>query len=180
MPRAHPTTQSPQRTDLERGHPQHAEVLRGRRIRVLSMIRGHRSVSTGEAVSFVKQSSGGTATLLDADGKIAEVTIFGARCRPPSRCRVTSRLSSACSPGNCAPRESNDHGMPSSHVPDLTPLFFGNGGRFTHPNLPAEDGPEMPGKARQLAQKRRGRRPAPDPARTRQSDTSRTGREHTS
>jgi hypothetical protein len=49
MPRAHPTTtQSPQRTDLERGHPQHAEVMRGRRIRVLSMIRGHRSVATGE------------------------------------------------------------------------------------------------------------------------------------
>lgn len=62
MPRAHPTTtQSPQRTDLERGHPQHAEVLRGRRIRVLSMIRGHRSMSTGEAVSFVKQSSGGNS-----------------------------------------------------------------------------------------------------------------------
>jgi hypothetical protein len=73
----------------------HPEVLRGRRIRVLSMIREHRLMSTGEAVSFVKQRSGGTAILLDADGKIAEVTIFGARCLPLSRCRVTSRLSSA-------------------------------------------------------------------------------------
>ena len=50
--------------------------------------------------------------LLDADGKIAEVTIFWRRCRPLSRCRASLRLSSACSPGNCAPRGSNDHGMP--------------------------------------------------------------------
>jgi hypothetical protein len=40
--------------------------------------------------------------LLDADGKIAEVTIFGARCRPASRCSGTLRMHSACSPGNCA------------------------------------------------------------------------------
>jgi hypothetical protein len=60
--------------------------------------------------------------LLDADGKIAEVTIFWRPCRPPSRCRVTSRRSLACSPGNCAPRASSDHGQLSVYVPDLTPL----------------------------------------------------------
>ena len=80
--------------------------------------------------------------LLDADGKIAEVTIFWRRCRPLSRCRASLRLSSACSPGNCAPRGNNDHGMPPIRVHGLVL--------------------------------------GPDPARTRQSDTSITGREHTS
>jgi hypothetical protein len=40
--------------------------------------------------------------LLDAEGKIAEVTIFYRTCRPASRCSGTLRMHSACSPGNCA------------------------------------------------------------------------------
>jgi hypothetical protein len=35
-----------------------------------------------------------------------------AHCRPPSRCRGTLRMSSACSPGNCARTGRNDHGCP--------------------------------------------------------------------
>ncbi|MFZ3318669.1 hypothetical protein [Mycobacterium sp.] len=47
--------------------------------------------------------------LLDADGKIAEVSIFYRTLRPVLRCSATSPTQSACRPGNYARTRSNDH-----------------------------------------------------------------------
>src|ERR1700691_2185318 len=60
--------------------------------------------------------AGDLACRLDPAGgrtdQVSHTTRSSARCRPPSRCRGTLRMSSACSPGNCAQTQSNDHGCP--------------------------------------------------------------------
>jgi SnoaL-like domain len=85
--------------------------------------------------------------LLDADGKIAEVTIWW---RPlPTAVEMQGHLAPlvGMQPWELHTRSNNDLGMPSSHVPELMSSFV-NGGRFTHPNSPAEDEWAAPRKAR--------------------------------
>jgi hypothetical protein len=57
--------------------------------------------------------------ILDADGQIAEVAIFRRPLPSTVEMQAALRLSSACGPGNCAPRGNDDRGMSPMRVQDL-------------------------------------------------------------